>query len=70
MSIESQNDNPGAGRYENPEALSPRGHYGVSKHRDTGMTKFNPRRSQRFFQFRIKKLTQRILTQAQVDMMK
>ena len=55
MSIESQNDNPGAGAYENPEALSPRGHYGVSKHRDTGMTKFNPRRSQRFFQFRNQK---------------
>jgi hypothetical protein len=51
MSIEAQNDNPGAGRYENPEALSPRGNYFVTKHKSTGMTKFNPRSSQRFFQF-------------------
>ena len=49
MSIESQNDNPGAGRYENPEALSPRGNYFVSKHKKTSYTKFNPPSSIRFF---------------------
>ena len=54
MSIEPQNDNPGAGRYENPEALSPRGNYFVTKHKSTGITKFNPRSSQRFFDFSIK----------------
>ena len=51
MTIEAQNDNPGSGAYENPEALSPRGRYSVSKHKGTGATLFNPRRSQRFFQF-------------------
>jgi hypothetical protein len=49
MSIDSQNDNPGAGKYENPEALSPRGRYSVSKHKGTGATLFNPKRSVRFF---------------------
>jgi hypothetical protein len=52
MSIEPQNVNPGAGRYENPEALSPRGRYSVSKHKGTGASLFNPKRSVRFFQFR------------------
>lgn len=52
MSIEPQNINPGAGRYENPEALSPRGRYSVSKHKGTGASLFNPKRSVRFFQFR------------------
>ena len=51
MSIDSQNNNPGPGNYENPESLSARGSYGVSKHRGTGATIFNPRKSQRFFQF-------------------
>lgn len=51
MSIESQNNFPGAGRYQNPQALSPRGKYSVSKHKGTGATLFNPRRSIRFFQF-------------------
>ena len=51
MSIESQNDNPGSGAYENPEALSPRSRYPVGKHRNTSITKFNPRRSTRFFDF-------------------
>ena len=51
MSIESQNENPGSGRYENPEALSPRGNYMVSKHKGTGATLFNPKRSVRFFEF-------------------
>jgi hypothetical protein len=41
MSIEPQNQNPGAGRYENPEALSPKGKYTVSKHKGTGATTFN-----------------------------
>lgn len=49
MSIDSQNENPGAGSYEDPEALSPRGKYGVSKHRGTGATLFNPKSSVRFF---------------------
>jgi hypothetical protein len=49
MSIESQNDYPGAGRYENPEALSPRGKYSVAKHKGTGATLFNPKSSIRFF---------------------
>ena len=49
MSIEPQNENPGAGSYENPEALSPRGNYFVTKHKSTSITKFNPRSSQRFF---------------------
>jgi len=49
MSIDSQNNNPGAGRYENPEALSPRGNYMVSKHKGTGASLFNPKRSIRFF---------------------
>jgi len=53
MSIESQNHNPGAGRYENPEALSARGRYSVSKHKGTGATLFNPKSSDRFFQFSI-----------------
>jgi len=52
MSIEPQNNNPGAGRYENPEALSPRGKYSLSKHHGTGATVFSPRSSVRFFQFR------------------
>lgn len=52
MSIEPQNANPGAGRYDNPEALSPRGRYSVSKHKGTGAALFNPKRSVRFFQFR------------------
>ena len=51
MSIESQNENPGAGRYENPEALTPRGKYSVSKHKGTGATLFNPKSSTRFFEF-------------------
>jgi hypothetical protein len=51
MSIESQNINPGAGRYEDPEALSPRGRYSVSKHKGTGSVLFNPKRSSRFFEF-------------------
>ena len=51
MSIEPQNVNPGAGRYENPEALSPTGNYGLSKHKGTGATTFNPKRSVRFFEF-------------------
>ena len=51
MSIESQNKNPGAGSYENPEAMSARGKYSVSKHRGSGATLFNPKRSTRFFQF-------------------
>jgi hypothetical protein len=51
MSIEAQNENPGAGRYENPEAFSPTGNYTVSKHKGTGATTFNPKRSIRFFEF-------------------
>lgn len=51
MSIESQNENPGPGRYENPETLSPRGKYTVSKYPGSGATLFNPRRSARFFEF-------------------
>jgi hypothetical protein len=51
MSIDVQNHNPGAGRYENPEILSPIGRYSVSKHRGTGATLFNPKRSSRFFEF-------------------
>ena len=51
MSIEPQNHFPGAGTYENPQALSPRGNYMVSKHRGTGASLFNPRRSVRFFEF-------------------
>ena len=51
MSIESQNRNPGAGRYENPEAFSSIGRYSVSKHRGSGATTFNPKRSDRFFEF-------------------
>ena len=53
MSIESQNDNPGSGTYENPERLSAKGKYTVSKHKGTGATLFNPRSSVRFFQFSI-----------------
>lgn len=53
MSIESQNANPGSGQYEDPEALSPRGRYSISKHKGTGAALFNPKRSIRFFQFRI-----------------
>jgi hypothetical protein len=52
MSIEPQNENPGAGRYENPEAFSPKGSYFVTKHRNTSITKFNPRSSQRFLKDR------------------
>ena len=62
MSIEPQNLNPGAGRYENPEALSPRGSYSVSKHKGTGATLFNPKRSERFFQFRNSRPTQKMPT--------
>lgn len=51
FTLDSQNDNPGPGRYEDPEALSPKGKYAVSKHQGTGATLFNPKRSQRFFQF-------------------
>jgi hypothetical protein len=51
MSIEPQNINPGAGRYENPEAFSPTGRYSVSKNRNSGATLFNPKRSIRFFDF-------------------
>ncbi len=51
MSIEPQNNNPPPGNYENPEALSPSGRYTVSKHKGTGATTFNPRRSIRFFEF-------------------
>jgi hypothetical protein len=51
MSIEPQNENPGAGTYENPEALSPTGKYFVDKHQSTSYTRFNPRSSQRFFEF-------------------
>ena len=53
MSIESQNINPGAGSYEDPEKLSPRGKYTLSKHKGTGATLFNPKKSIRFFQFSI-----------------
>lgn len=49
MTIENQNNNPGAGTYEDPEALSPRGKYTVSKHKGTGATLINPKRSVRFF---------------------
>ena len=53
MSIESQNRNPGAGRYENPESLSATGRYSVGKHKGTGASLFNPKRSGRFFEFSI-----------------
>ena len=53
MTIENQNDNPGSGTYENPEALSPKGKYYMSKHKGTGATLFNPKRSIRFFQLSI-----------------
>ena len=53
MSIEVQNHNPGAGRYENPETLSAVGRYSVSKHKGTGAALFNPKRSIRFFEFSI-----------------
>jgi len=46
--IESQNDYPGPGTYENPEALNSSGHYVVSKHTGSGTTKFNPKHSKRF----------------------
>ena len=49
--IDSQNNNPGPGKYEDPEALAPAGKYTVSKHAGTGATLFNPRRSVRFFEF-------------------
>jgi hypothetical protein len=62
MSIEPQNVYPGAGRYENPEALSPRGRYSVSKHKGTGATLFNPKSSTRFFEFSITLFTQKTLT--------
>ena len=52
MSILPQNNNPGAGSYENPEALSPNGRYSLTKHKGTGSSTFNPKRSVRFFQFR------------------
>ena len=61
-SIEVQNNNPGAGRYENPESLSPSGRYSVSKHKGTGATLFNPKRSIRFFEFSISSKTQKIAT--------
>lgn len=67
MSIEPQNANPGAGRYEDPEALSPRGRYSVSKHKGTGASLFNPKRSVRFFQFRIQFFTQPTITQGQAS---
>lgn len=46
--IESQNENPGPGAYENPEALNSSGSYIVSKHAGSGTTKFNPKHSKRF----------------------
>lgn len=49
FTIDSQNINPGPGRYEDPEALSPTGKYTTAKHSGTGATLFNPRRSVRFF---------------------
>lgn len=49
MSIEPQNNNPGAGRYQNPEALSGIGRYSLAKHKGTGAALFNPKRSIRFF---------------------
>lgn len=60
MSIEPQNNNPGSGAYENPEMLSPTGHYFHSKHKDTGQTRFNPSRSRRFFEFRTLLFTKKI----------
>lgn len=70
MSIEPQNENPGAGTYENPEALSPRGQYSTSKHRGTSYTKFNPRRSQRFFQFSMNVSMKKISIRDPADMTK
>lgn len=61
-SIEVQNNNPGAGRYENPEAMSPSGRYSVSKHKGTGASLFNPKRSTRFFEFSISFFTKKIQT--------
>lgn len=60
MSFEPQNNNPGSGRYENPESLSPTGRYSVSKHKGTGATLFNPKRSTRFFEFSINVFMQKI----------
>ncbi len=54
MSIDPQNNNPGAGKYENPEAMTPRGNYSVGKHKGTGATMFNPKSSTRFFEFSTK----------------
>ena len=51
MSIDAQNNNPGAGRYEDPEKMSSIGRYSVAKHRGSGATTFNPKSSDRFFQF-------------------
>jgi hypothetical protein len=48
ITINSKDITPGPGKYENPEALSPKGVYLVTKHRGTGATKFNPPSSKRF----------------------
>ena len=71
MSIESQNNNPGSGAYENPEALSARGKYTVSKHRGTGATLFNPKSSKRFFELSIHKLIKKskFLVQAPIEIL-
>lgn len=63
MSIDPQNNNPGSGRYENPESLSPTGRYSVSKHKGTGATLFNPKRSTRFFEFSMYIFTKKMSTQ-------
>jgi hypothetical protein len=67
MSIDAQNSNPGAGRYENPESLSPSGRYSVSKHKGTGAALFNPKRSSRFFEFSTFSFTQKMSTLDQAN---
>lgn len=70
MSIQPQNNYPGAGRYEDPEALSPRGRYSVSKHKGTGATLFNPKRSERFFEFSNYLIIQKMLILDQENIIK
>lgn len=51
MTLEPQNSNPGPGDYENPETLSPKGKYSVSKHQGVGSPLYSPKSQKRFADF-------------------
>jgi hypothetical protein len=51
MTLDPQNNNPGPGEYEDPEALSSKGKYSVSKHHGVGAPILSSKSPKRFSDF-------------------